>query len=217
MARPSVRRRSARGSNDASVVSGTTSCKQRIPARFGLRAPLRSAVRDKHATIIFTSTTVQQVDETNFKLTGELTIRGVAKPVNFELTGAESDAWGDFRVGFEGTAMINRKDCGVSWNAAVEGGGAMVGKKVTLQFDVAAIRRPDGCPVVGSPEGRRGDAAIGRVTRGAERRDGRRHAARCGSATEQHVPRRTYLRRAGVQHAALHLQPRPPLLDAPGR
>lgn len=98
---------------------------------------------DNHPTITFTSTKVEQVDGTNFKVTGDLTIRGVTKPVtvDFELTGAESDPWGDFRVGFEGKVTINRKDWGVSWNAALEGGGVLVGEKVTLELDVAAVRQ----------------------------------------------------------------------------
>jgi polyisoprenoid-binding protein YceI len=81
---------------------------------------------DNHPTIIFTSTKVEQVDETNFKVTGDLTIHGVTRrlTMDFELTGAENDPWGNFRVGFQGKVTINRKDWGVSWNAALEGGGS---------------------------------------------------------------------------------------------
>lgn len=95
---------------------------------------------DNHPTITFTSIGVEQVDETNFKVTGDLTIRGVTKPVtvDFELTGAENDPSGNFRVGFEGSVTINRKDWGVNWNAAT---GVLVSEKVTLEFDVAAIRQ----------------------------------------------------------------------------
>lgn len=98
---------------------------------------------DNHPTITFTSTKVEQVDETNYMVTGDLTIRGVTKPVtvDFELVGAENDPWGSFRVGFEGKVTINRKDWGVSWNAALESGGVLVSEKVTLEFDVAAIRQ----------------------------------------------------------------------------
>ncbi|WP_248960010.1 YceI family protein [Sphaerisporangium perillae] len=95
---------------------------------------------DNHPTITFTSIGVEQVDDTSFKVTGDLTILGVTKPVtvDFELTGAENDPWGDFRVGFEGSVTIDRKDWGVNWNAAT---GVLVSEKVTLEFDVAAIRR----------------------------------------------------------------------------
>ena len=61
--------------------------------------------------------------------------------MDFELTGAENDPSGNFRVGFEGKATINRKDWGVSWNAAVEGGGVLVSEKVALEFDITAIRQ----------------------------------------------------------------------------
>jgi polyisoprenoid-binding protein YceI len=102
---------------------------------------LRSKFLDmgNHPTITFTSTGVKQVDETKFKVTGRLTIRGVTKPVNvdFELTGAENSS-GNFRVAFEGSVTINRKDWGVNWNAAT---GVLVSEKVTLEFDVVAIRQ----------------------------------------------------------------------------
>jgi polyisoprenoid-binding protein YceI len=106
---------------------------------------LRSAFLDipNHPAITFTSTGVEQVSETSFKVTGDLTIRGVTKPVtvDFELTGAGIDPSGSFRAGFEGRAAINRKDWGVIWNAVLEGGRVLVSEKVTLEFDVAAIRQ----------------------------------------------------------------------------
>ena len=91
-----------------------------------------------HPPIIFTSTKVEQVDQGNFTVTGDLTVRGTTRPVTvaFELTAADES-----RVGFEGRATINRQDFGVSWNAVLEGGGALVGEMVTLEFSVAAIRR----------------------------------------------------------------------------
>jgi len=93
----------------------------------------------EHPTIAFTSTGAQQVDETTFKLTGDLTIRGVTKPITvaFEQTGAEHDPQGNVRIHFKGGATINRKDWGVNWNAAA----GLVGTKVALEIDVAAIRQ----------------------------------------------------------------------------
>jgi polyisoprenoid-binding protein YceI len=106
---------------------------------------LRSHFLDvpNYPTVSFTSTEVEQVNETSVIVTGDLTIRGVTKPVSVEmvLTGAENDSRGNFGVGFEGTAIINRKDWGVSWNAVVEGGGVLVSEQVMLEFEVAAIRR----------------------------------------------------------------------------
>ena len=78
-------------------------------------------------------------------LTGDLTIKGVTKPVVFELEfdGASTDPWGNLKSGFSAETEINRKDWGVSWNAALEAGGVLVGEKVTLEFEVSAIRNAD--------------------------------------------------------------------------
>jgi polyisoprenoid-binding protein YceI len=103
---------------------------------------LRSSFLDvaKHPSITFTSTGIEQIDRTNFRVAGDLSIRGVTKPatVDFELTNAESDPWDNVRLGFVGRATINRKDWGVNWNAAT---GILVGAKVILEFDVTAIRQ----------------------------------------------------------------------------
>ncbi|MEV4807731.1 YceI family protein [Nonomuraea sp. NPDC049421] len=97
---------------------------------------------EHHPTITFTSTGVEQAGESTFKVAGNLTIRGVTKPVivDFELTGAENDPWGHFRVGFEGAVTINRKDWGINWNTVLESGGLLVSEKVTLELDIAIVR-----------------------------------------------------------------------------
>ncbi|MBN6054794.1 YceI family protein [Nonomuraea sp. RK-328] len=96
---------------------------------------------DGHPALIFTSTRVQHLGGTGFRVTGALTIRGVTKlvTVDFELTGAEDDPRGDVRLAFTGSVTINRNDWGVNWNAATT---LMVSPKVTLELDVAAIRQP---------------------------------------------------------------------------
>ena len=96
----------------------------------------------EHPEITFTSTGARQVDDTTFELTGDLTIRGVTKPVTIPFTfeGAAKDPFGNLRAGFEGSVAINRKDWGVSWNAALEGGGVLVSDKVTLEFEVSAVK-----------------------------------------------------------------------------
>jgi polyisoprenoid-binding protein YceI len=92
--------------------------------------------------ITFRSTGVDQAGDNKFDVTGDLTIRGVSKPVtiNFELNGGTQDPWGNFRVGFDGNATINRKDWGVNWNAALEAGGVMVSDKINLEFEVEAVK-----------------------------------------------------------------------------
>jgi len=96
----------------------------------------------EHPEITFISTGVRQADDTTFELTGDLTIRGITKSVTIPFTfeGAAKDPFGNLRAGFEGSVAINRKDWGVTWNAALEGGGVLVSDRVTLEFEISAIK-----------------------------------------------------------------------------
>jgi polyisoprenoid-binding protein YceI len=91
--------------------------------------------------ITFVSTNVER-DGDDWAVTGDLTIKGVTKPVtiDFESTGSARDPFGNLRVGFEGATSINRKDWDLTWNAALETGGVLVSEKIKLEFDVSAIR-----------------------------------------------------------------------------
>jgi polyisoprenoid-binding protein YceI len=97
---------------------------------------------DEYPEITFRSTSVQKLGQDRYAVTGDLTIRGTTKPVTVELefTGSAVDPWGNLRLGFEGSATINRKDWGVNWNAALEAGGLLVSEKVTLEFELAAVK-----------------------------------------------------------------------------
>jgi polyisoprenoid-binding protein YceI len=92
--------------------------------------------------ITFRSTGVELLGADSFALTGDLTIKGVTKPVTveFEHTGIATDPYGNLRAGFEGSTSINRRDWGVTWNAGLETGGVLVSDKITLEFDISAIR-----------------------------------------------------------------------------
>jgi polyisoprenoid-binding protein YceI len=98
---------------------------------------------EKYPKITFVSTSAERKSDDEFVLHGDLTIRDVTKPVsiNFEQTGAAVDPWGNFRVGFEGKAKIDRTDWGVSYNAPLGTGGLVISEKITLEFDIAAVRR----------------------------------------------------------------------------
>jgi polyisoprenoid-binding protein YceI len=95
--------------------------------------------------ITFVSTAVEQVDSDRYRVSGDLTIKGVTKlvTVDFEYTGTAVDPFGNARIGLEGRTTVNRKDWGVNWNAALEAGGVLVSEKVTLEFEVSAIRTGD--------------------------------------------------------------------------
>jgi polyisoprenoid-binding protein YceI len=100
---------------------------------------------DTYPEIAFASTGVEHVDDATYRVTGGLTIKGVTKPVtvDFAYTGTAVDPFGNQRLGFEGSTTVNRKDWGVNWNAALEAGGVLVSEKVTLEFEVSAIRTGD--------------------------------------------------------------------------
>jgi polyisoprenoid-binding protein YceI len=97
---------------------------------------------DNQPEITFASTGIKQTGDAEFVVSGDLSIRGVTKPVEiaFEYTGTATDPFGNERLGLEGSVVINRKDFGVSWNAALEGGGVLVSEKVTLEIEVSAIK-----------------------------------------------------------------------------
>lgn len=75
-------------------------------------------------------------------LEGDLTIKGVTKPVTFDLSfeGVSADPWGGTRAGFEATTEISRKDFGLTWNVAVEGGNVLVGDKVKINLEIELVK-----------------------------------------------------------------------------
>ena len=97
---------------------------------------------DNYPEITFISTAVEPVGGDRYRVSGDLTIRGVTRPVSvdFEFTGSAVDPFGNLRVGFEGSTKINRKNWGVNWNAALEAGGFLVSDEITLEFEISAIK-----------------------------------------------------------------------------
>ncbi|MEU7029981.1 YceI family protein [Streptomyces sp. NPDC015232] len=90
----------------------------------------------------FRSTEAAYLGGDTYRITGDLTIKDVTKPlaIDLEFNGTATDVFGNERVGFEGTAEILRSDWGLTWNAALETGGVMVSDKVKLTFDISAIK-----------------------------------------------------------------------------
>lgn len=94
-----------------------------------------------HPQITFTSHDVKILTEDSILITGDLTLKGIAKTIAipFTYTGTAVDPFGNTRVGLEGKIEVSRKDWGLTWNAPLETGGLLVSDKVTLEFDISAI------------------------------------------------------------------------------
>ena len=95
---------------------------------------------DTYPTMTFRSTGIRY-SEDGFDVSGELTLHGVTRPVTLALdvNGFTRDPYGGTRAGFTATAEISRSDFGVSYNAAIEGGGVVVSDKVTIQLEIEAV------------------------------------------------------------------------------
>jgi polyisoprenoid-binding protein YceI len=98
---------------------------------------------ETYPTISFVSTGVAHAGGEKWNVTGDLTVRDVTRPVvlSVEFEGATATPFGDERIGFSASAEVDREDWGLTWNAALETGGVVVGKKVRLEFAVEAIRQ----------------------------------------------------------------------------
>ncbi|MEU5821003.1 YceI family protein [Streptomyces sp. NPDC047803] len=97
---------------------------------------------EKFPLMTFRSTSAEQLGGDTYRVTGDLTIKDVTRPlsIDLEFNGSAKDVYGNERVGFEGGAEILRSDWGLTWNAALETGGVMVSDKVKLNFDISAIK-----------------------------------------------------------------------------
>jgi polyisoprenoid-binding protein YceI len=96
---------------------------------------------EKHPSIAFKSKKVA-ASGTDLKITGDLTIRGTTKEVALdgEFLGSGKDPWGGTRMGFSAKGSIDREQFGLTWNAALETGGVLVGKKIELEIDVELVK-----------------------------------------------------------------------------
>jgi polyisoprenoid-binding protein YceI len=103
-----------------------------------------------YPTITFKSTKVEpNADGSQAKITGDLTIRGVTRPVTLqaELLGQAKSPYGTTNIGFSAATKINREDWGLNWNMALEAGGWLVGKEINISLDVEAVLVTEAAPV----------------------------------------------------------------------
>jgi polyisoprenoid-binding protein YceI len=141
-------------------VEGTIYTDEKDPRKSSVEATLkavsidtRTEQRDQHLRsadflhvenypeIKFRSTRIEGGKE-SFKLTGDLTIRDVTKPVTLDVQfeGRTKDPWGGERVGFSGSGKIDRRDFGLTWNQALEAGGVAVGHDIKISLEVEAVK-----------------------------------------------------------------------------
>jgi polyisoprenoid-binding protein YceI len=142
-------------------VAGEIVIAENEPSRSSVSATLRAASidtrtgqRDDHLRsadfldapnfpeITFRSTRITG-DASEFKVTGNLTIRGVTREVTLDATneGSGKDPWGGDRIAFSATTKLDRRDFGLTWNQAIEAGGVLVGNDVKISIDVQAVKQ----------------------------------------------------------------------------
>ena len=98
---------------------------------------------ENHPSLHYRSTKVTPADDRRWIVEGELTVRGVTRPVALEVTfeGGAKDPWGNSRVGFTAHAEVNREDFGLTWNQLLETGGVLVGKQVKIDIEAEAVHQ----------------------------------------------------------------------------
>ncbi len=97
---------------------------------------------DHFPTMTFVSTDIRDLGEGRFEVQGDLTIRDTTRPVTLDTSflGLITDPWGNSKAVIEATTKINREDWGLTWNAALETGGVLVSKEITLELEVQAAK-----------------------------------------------------------------------------
>ena len=96
---------------------------------------------ENHPHLHFETTSVERVSGASYRVGGNLTIRGVTRPITLdaEITPAVKDPWGNDRIGVSATAQFNRKEFNLSWNVALEAGGVLVGEQVKIEVDAEFV------------------------------------------------------------------------------
>lgn len=100
---------------------------------------------EKYPEITFVSSRIRPIGDDRYEVTGLLTLRGVTREMTLPVTflGFVVDPWGNEKAGFETEVVLNRKDFGMIWNAALDNGGVVLGDKVTVSIAVEAVRQKE--------------------------------------------------------------------------
>jgi polyisoprenoid-binding protein YceI len=98
---------------------------------------------EHYPTIAFASTSVTPVRDNTWEVVGDLTVHGTTKSITLQVDfdGGGSSPMGDERIGFSAATEVNREDFGLTWNAALEAGGFLVGKNVTIELEVELVKQ----------------------------------------------------------------------------
>ena len=96
---------------------------------------------EQYPTISFASTGVEHIGGSAFRLIGDLTVRGITKPIAFDFAylGSDKDPWGQERALFEATTSFPREEFGLIWNAALESGGVLVSREFEVEMNISAV------------------------------------------------------------------------------
>jgi polyisoprenoid-binding protein YceI len=129
------------------IVTNVESIDTGVPARDGHLRTADFLMVEKHPTIIFKSVKIEPAGPGRLRMTGNLTIRGVTRPVVLDVTGPSEPVKGPdgaIRVGASATATIDRRDFGLRWNRVLEAGGLLVGFQVAITIDIEIVNRGGG-------------------------------------------------------------------------
>ncbi|MFJ7831980.1 YceI family protein [Peribacillus sp. NPDC097284] len=97
---------------------------------------------EKNPELIFKATDIKKTDDDEYAVTGDVTLHGVTREETFVMTfeGQGKDPWGTEKAGFSGKGKVKRSDYGLTYNAALETGGVLIGDQITISIDIEAAR-----------------------------------------------------------------------------
>jgi polyisoprenoid-binding protein YceI len=98
---------------------------------------------EQFPTMTYRSSRIEKTGEGEYRVTGDLTMHGVTRPVTLEVeyAGSAKDPWGGVRAGFSARATIDRRDFGLTYNQMLEAGGVVVGERVEIAIELEAVRQ----------------------------------------------------------------------------